>query len=761
VNSHKFSCGLANILACWFLALIFLSNPANSQTAGLIIGMADDESLGPFNSWMNAQSIGAVGDGIADDTVSLQKALNDLGATGKPSVLYFPPGKYRITKSLDLHSKWAVTLTGDSPATTSIVWEGPSGGTMLIANGVMLSQFSRLTWNGNHRAKVGIGQWFNHKQGKIPSTFTRHVDEVFVDMGTGIAGGRMDSPDYGQLDSETSILRTHFIRNTVAGVSVGSFNALDWWIWDSEFVNCARGVTNEFSAGNVVGAGNFMIYRSVFKSSTVADVTIANTQWFSLHNNFSIGSRRFLQAKDAGRNGAQLILQNNRVLDTTDPISISVGNMGPLILIDNQIRSSNGVNGPVIAMNGSASGRDVISIGNSYTVTKPISVQEPKNDRLLTLQDKTVAKTFISDAVPMLPGVARNFNRRILEVPVGANAKMIQAIINIGVSGNFDNPVIHFPAGGYMLEKSIIIPARSKLQLVGDGEASTFIWNGPAVNSMLKLSGPSYATVRELQFKPGTSKATSAISMDNADQIGGRIFLDHSMMSQVVVSGVRNTQLDIRSIWMDGLTLTDSSAVVTGAANIAPIRMMKGSNLLVHDNWYEGQRSRLLSADGGSFTLMGGHWAPADPMHGGGANDASIYFNDYSGNAAFIGMTLWMPSESNGILINKEAPGSNLLFLGVSGDRNNFLKRTSTGGSVNSIALGKYTSNYGQSLIPDQRIKGSSQILAALAQARSVVWQTVPGDRVSDVTDVRLFRVMTVDSGAVGLSITGGMEAAH
>lgn len=753
-------CRLKQALLCLLLPVLFFINPGYSQAENLSVSVADDEALGPFQSWVNVHSYGAVGDGLADDTLPLQYALNDIGRVGKTSVLYFPAGKYRITKSLDLHDKFAVSLTGEDPATTSIVWDGPLKGAMLVVNGVSLSTFSRLTWNGNHKAGTGIGQWWNHRTAKTPSSFTRHVDEVFVDIGTGIAGGRSDSADFGQLDSETTILRTHFIRNSIAGVSLGSFNALDWWIWDSEFINCARGVTNEFSAGNVTGAGNFMVYRSVFRNSSVADISIGNTQWFSLHNNTSVGSRRFLQAGNVGRNGAQFILQNNRVIDTTDPVSISVGNMGPLIMIDNQIRSTKIGNGPVVAMSGSAAGRDVISIGNSYTVKNPILLPEPKVDRLLTLQDKTVSRMSISDALPDTPLVARNLNRRVLEVPVGASAKMIQAIINIAASGTFDNPVIHLPSGEYPLDNTLTIPARTRLQLVGDGVSSCFIWNGSAGRNMLELLGPSYATVRDLQFRPGTSRAATAIKIDNADQIGGRILLDGTMQSQIIVSSVKNTKLDIRSIGIDGLSLMNSSAIVTGAGNIAPINMKNNSNLLVQDNWYEGRRSKLLSADSGVFTLVGGHWAPADPAHGGGTADPSIYFNHYAGQATFVGMTLWMPHESNGIRIDNENSSSNLLLLGVGGDKENIINRTSAGGTVNAIALGKYTNNYGQSQIPDRKSKDYRQVLENLTQARGVVWETARGEMIPGVTDVHLLSIMTVDSGAVGLNISGGTQVA-
>jgi hypothetical protein len=232
------------------------------------------------------------------------------------------------------------------------------------------------------------------------------------------------------------------------------------------------------------------------------------------------------------------------------------------------------------------------------------------------------------------------------------------------------------------------------------------------------------------------------------------------MQSKVIVSGVKNSKLDIRSIGIDGLLLMDSSAIVTGAGNIAPINMLKDSNLLVQDNWYEGKKSKLFSADDGIFTLIGGHWAPADPAHGGGTDDSSIYFNGYAGRATFIGMTLSIPRESNGIRIDNENSSSNLLFLGIGGDKETMIKRTSNGGAVNAIALGKYTNNYGQSQIPDHKSKDYRQILANLTQARGVVWETVMGERIPDVTDVRLFSIITVDSGAVGLSISGGIDSA-
>src|SRR5215471_7623110 len=55
--------------------------------------VADEEFVGPFPSWSNVKTMyGAAGDGVTDDTVHLQNALNDLGQTGRSVVLYLPAG---------------------------------------------------------------------------------------------------------------------------------------------------------------------------------------------------------------------------------------------------------------------------------------------------------------------------------------------------------------------------------------------------------------------------------------------------------------------------------------------------------------------------------------------------------------------------------------------------------------------------------------------------------------------------------------------
>ncbi|MGC9453648.1 MAG: glycosyl hydrolase family 28-related protein [Phycisphaerae bacterium] len=73
---------------------------------------SDMPPLPPMEQWVNVRDFGAVGDGQADDTAALQKALQE-------RAVYFPQGKYRITDTLRPGAETA--LIGLHPGRTQIV----------------------------------------------------------------------------------------------------------------------------------------------------------------------------------------------------------------------------------------------------------------------------------------------------------------------------------------------------------------------------------------------------------------------------------------------------------------------------------------------------------------------------------------------------------------------------------------------------------------------------------------------------------------
>src|SRR5947208_14541849 len=60
---------------------------------------------------LNVKEFGAVGDGVTDSTAAIQAAIAAIADGG---TLYFPTGTYRVSSTIDLSSKQAVTVLGDS-----------------------------------------------------------------------------------------------------------------------------------------------------------------------------------------------------------------------------------------------------------------------------------------------------------------------------------------------------------------------------------------------------------------------------------------------------------------------------------------------------------------------------------------------------------------------------------------------------------------------------------------------------------------------
>jgi len=732
----------------------------------LSVGVSDEEFIGPFADWVNVKATyGAVGDGVADDTAAIQRALNALAkynaGTG-PTVLYFPAGTYRITSTLRMELNLGANLIGADPGTTSIVWGGGANGTMLLTSGSFDTLFTRLTWDGNGIAGIGVAQWWNYTvdranyQGSI-----KHVDEVFQNLGIGIYGGRFGS-SYGQGDSESLVLRVKFLNASIAGVNLGSPNAVDWWIWDSQFTNCARGVTNEFSLGDsgpTAGAGNFAINRSLFQGSTVADVTMGNTSaWFSMHNNVSIGSRQFFHALQAGPNGGPIIMQNNLILDTVEAVAIDVGNEGPLILIDNKIRSAAGGAGPAIQMDGSgitaAQGdRDVFSIGNQYTVATPIALSGTTG-RILSSGDTTVAAAGIATLLPVLPGLAPNYHRPIFEVPANATGEQIQASINAAVASHVPNAVVHIPAGSYHVNQTLSVPANAQIQIAGDSQATMLWWSGTAAaGPVFNLLSPSFATLRDFTV---VGAPVTAIRIAGADQTGGRVFMSGSAMSSVSIKGLTQTRVDMQAnTGVGALTVSASASVLDMGGCGVPLSLLGNSKLLVSDCWQEGTTSNLFDLQSGTLTLLGALLAPYSDGYGVGLSKtaAAVQVNDFSGQSSFIGVSLNLRMGSNGILVNSASAATSMLFIGLSSNVSNFFTNDVGADTIGAVLSKSYIPTQGAFDVPDAGDTAPAFVAAGFAEARSVLWETVPMPHTAGATDVRLFRIGAVNT-SVGLSVS-------
>ncbi|OPZ81594.1 MAG: hypothetical protein BWY76_02977 [bacterium ADurb.Bin429] len=145
-------------------------------------------------------------------------------------------------------------------------------------------------------------------------------------------------------------------------------------------------------------------------------------------------------------------------------------------------------------------------------------------DKQVTMLEKTPVPTMVG-----LPATPKNRHRKIIEVRINPKddaSAVLQAQINAAAQESAGSkPVVHIPKGKYTLNRTVTVPALSDLQLIGDG-----VGNGTALNygggdgPLLRLVGPSRATLRDLELFGGSANGVDGLVIEHADQDGGHIY---------------------------------------------------------------------------------------------------------------------------------------------------------------------------------------------------------------------------------------------
>lgn len=745
---------LKNTIIC---CLLFFAISSYAQNPGSI-PQNGDEFVGPFKSWLNVKdNFGAKGNGVTDDSNALQAAFDAVAKGDRGATLYLPPGTYLITRTLLMNYHINVSVVGTDPANTIIKWAGPAHGTMMLVNGTAYSKFDRITFNGNKVANVGIEQSWDFKKPNF-DTGNEYADDVFTDLVFGINGGNLK---YGF--AETTILRDKFIRITAAGVSLGNFNALDIWVRDSYFQDCGVGITNTY------GAGNFRLYHNLFLNSTISDISIGNTGGFSVRDNTSIGSKQFFNARGT-YNPAITIIQGNTMIDPINTQAITIANQGPTVFMNNIIRSRPlAMGGPVAQFVCGGQSTSFIS-GNTFTVPNPVVADSDH----IEYNDRVVSTGSLSNLPrPVLPGTEPHFNRQIFEVPTGANADVIQAVINKAASASGNRPVVHFPYGNYNIATTLYIPQNSDMQLAGDGygKATSLNWSGAGAGPILVIAGPGKATLRDISFK-GSASSTN-ILITNADQKGSRVYLqefiqtggnqgliadqlDHTTILgyNVEFSGLQKAvsvvggRLAAAGRAAEGRTIIYSGAE---SSNRISHEVSNGGNLMVQDTWYEGgNKSTFANLSGNGFFVADGDRISTPQQ----TDVASVVMKDFTGKAVFVANNF-----NDRFAISGNGSHAKILAIGLMTEDYPFVADTSSPKANINVLLSR-TRNHptilnrtGSNKVPDMgafKQKYVAEMLDML-KVQPIDLNILP----DGVSDIRFYRVMST-GGAKGLDITAG-----
>lgn len=241
------------------------------------------------------------------------------------------------------------------------------------------------------------------------------------------------------------------------------------------------------------------------------------------------------------------MLHNNTVLDTTNPVAVEFSNPASVSFVDNTIRSKSGASGPSVLLNNSgALGGSILSLGNKFSVSNPVSVVGSQTS-YRTIDDQVVSPTSINPVAPSYQ-TPLNLNRRIIEIPAGASAATIQNAVNSAVAYKGNRPVVHLPKGAYVINSTINIPANLDVQIMGDGYATSLNWAGPSGAPFFTINAPGKASLRDFRINGGAS--ADGILIYSEDSPGARVQVwgateTDSKTASIFTEGVANTRVNL------------------------------------------------------------------------------------------------------------------------------------------------------------------------------------------------------------------------
>jgi hypothetical protein len=161
--------------------------------------------LPPMSDWVNIRTLGAMGDGKADDTVAIQKAIDS------HRILYFPTGFYKVTNKLTLRPDSvliglhpAITqlyIPDDNPAHAGLgsvlpILESPKGGDNILSGlglftGRINPRASALLWRSGEKSLVEDVKIMGG--GGTPTADGKMLGALRVNTGDPVTDGRLDA----------------------------------------------------------------------------------------------------------------------------------------------------------------------------------------------------------------------------------------------------------------------------------------------------------------------------------------------------------------------------------------------------------------------------------------------------------------------------------------------------------------------------------------------------------------------------------------
>lgn len=216
-----------------------------------------------FSETYNVKDFGAMGDGVTDDTVAIQAAINaafeaSSGLFGNflNSALFFPNGLYRTTDELVFTAVSGAYIYGSAPRSVLIQNQSTTGSAVFRINGCAYSQFENLSFNLPAGSTGTCVVWqleltppASHTQVNLQSVTCKNLRTEGGFNGHTV--GVLDSCGaFNTQGSEFVWMNCSFNNHAGAGLQTGQQNALMHWIYGGNCYNCQFGILNSNDQGS-------------------------------------------------------------------------------------------------------------------------------------------------------------------------------------------------------------------------------------------------------------------------------------------------------------------------------------------------------------------------------------------------------------------------------------------------------------------------------------------------------------------------------
>lgn len=444
------------------------------------------------SDWINVKTDvepRAVGDGRADDTAAIQKAFRGVR---DGSVLYFPPGTYRLTQPISVRNpsgaRWIGGLVIGHGRDSKFVWDGAAGGRMFVLDGVAYSRFIGLELDG--RGKAAAGFHYAAVAGFQTEVTHRHLAfRSFTD-----AAVLEKHPASGQALAETTFENCLF-EDCERGVAFLHFNDYDYTFDGCEFRRCGVGLDNVH--------GNFYVRNCHFEASRVVDIRDWSEHCSSIRRTTSRGSQALVQRISTV---ASLTIQDCHVAAWKNPEGAILLSRPPVLLFDcvfadpPQDAQKSGL--PPVRVHSDdqrllVSNNEVRGAASLTQGPRPMLLTIPTGQRQGVV--RSASQSFLRETVTV--------PKRVFDARRDFGAKgdgqtddteAIQQAIGAAAAASGD-AIAYLPSGNYVIQQTLKITGQ-RFFVGGSGWGTKLLWRGPADGVMVEIRDPRHVTLEELMI---------------------------------------------------------------------------------------------------------------------------------------------------------------------------------------------------------------------------------------------------------------------